>query len=265
MKPTRVALLDGGSMAIDGYKVYWNRGPGGDIRFPVYSVLIDHEDGLFVYDTGFDLEHMTTFVPQDQALQAPDQTLPGQLAKLGLKPEDVTHVLSSHLHIDHAGGHKYFPGATVVCHEDEYAQASNPPLFEKLSYSDLNYDPVLTAKRDKVEPAAGAFVPTYRFVRGDIEIAKDVWLWETPGHAAGHYSLMVKPAGRRPMLFCGDVAMTPRNLELVCIGSFHLDPTRALASLQRVIKLAEEHDAEIFCSHSMPDFVTWKKAPEWYE
>ena len=54
---------------------------------------------------------------------------------------------------------------------------------------------VLTAKRDKVEPAAGAFEPTYQFVRGDIEIAKDVWLFETPGHAAGHYSLMVKPAG----------------------------------------------------------------------
>ncbi len=67
------------------------------------------------------------------------------------------------------------------------------------------------------------------------------------------------------MLFCGDVAMTPRNLELLCLGSFHLDPTRALASLQRVIALAEAHDAEIFCSHSMPDFEGWKKAPDWYE
>lgn len=252
-------------MAIDGYKVYWNRGPGGDIRFPVYSVLVDHEDGLFIYDTGFDLEHMAKFVPQDQAIQTSEQTLPGQLAKLGLKPADVTHVLSSHLHIDHAGGHKHFPGATVICHEDEYAQASNPPLFEKLSYSDLNYDPVLTAKRDKAEIAPGTWEPTYQFVRGDVEVAKGVWLFETPGHSAGHYSLMVELAGRRPMLFCGDVAMTPRNLELLCLGSFHLDPTRALASLQRVIKLAEEHDAEIFCSHSMPDFITWKKAPEWYQ
>ncbi len=126
MKPTRVALLDGGSLAIDGYKVYWNRGPSGDIRFPVYSVLIDHEDGLFIYDTGFDLLHMQTFVSGDQPWQTPEQTLPAQLAKLGLKPTDVTHVLSSHLHIDHAGGHEFFPDALVYLHEAEYAQAQKP-------------------------------------------------------------------------------------------------------------------------------------------
>ena len=135
MKPTRVALLDGGSLAIDGYKVYWNRGPSGDIRFPVYSVLIDHEDGLFIYDTGFDLPHMQTFVAGDQPWQTPEQTLPAQIAKLGLKPSDVTHVLSSHLHIDHAGGHEFFPGALVYLHEAEYAQAQKPALFERMSYS----------------------------------------------------------------------------------------------------------------------------------
>ena len=81
----RVALLDGGSLAIDGYKVYWNRGPSGDIRFPVYSVLIDHEDGLFIYDTGFDLLHMQAYVSGDQPWQTPEQTLPEQLAKLGLR------------------------------------------------------------------------------------------------------------------------------------------------------------------------------------
>ena len=159
MKDTRVCLLDGGSLAIDGYKVYWNRGPGGDIRFPVYSVLIEHEDGLFIYDTGFDLEHMQTKVPGDQALQEPDQTLPAQLAKAGYKPSDVTHVLSSHLHIDHAGGHKHFPNTVVVCHADEYAQARNPPLFERLSYSDLAFDQALTAARDGLPSPEGAISP----------------------------------------------------------------------------------------------------------
>ncbi len=65
-------------------------------------MLIDHEDGLFIYDTGFDLAHMQTYIPGDQPLQTPEQTLPAQLAKCGLKPSDVGAVLSSHLHIDHA-------------------------------------------------------------------------------------------------------------------------------------------------------------------
>jgi 4-pyridoxolactonase len=275
-----VSLLDGGSLAIDGYKVYWNRGPGGDIRFPVYSVLIDHEDGLFIYDTGFDLLHMQTYIPGDQPLQTADQTLPAQLAKLGLKPSDVTHVLSSHLHIDHAGGHEMFPEALVYLHEDEYAQAQKPPLFERMSYSDLSFDPVLEAARDGLDLGSegdgdrGSSVK-YKLVRGDVEVAKGLHLVETLGHAAGHYSLLVEfpaedgaigaGARRRPILFTGDAAMTPRNLEMMVIGSFHLDPVKATASLHKIKDVAAQYGAEIFCSHSMPDFEGWKKAPEWYQ
>ena len=280
MKPTRVSLLDGGSLAIDGYKVYWNRGPSGDIRFPVYSVLVDHEDGLFIYDTGFDLLHMQTYVPGDQPLQTPDQTLPAQLAKLGLTPSDVTHVLSSHLHIDHAGGHEFFLGALVYVHEAEYAQAQKPALFERMSYSDLSFDPALEAARDGMDLGSegdgdrGASVK-YKLVRGDVEVAKGVHLIETLGHSAGHYSLLVEFPGedgatgagarRKPILFTGDAAMTPRNLEMMVIGGFHLDPVNATASQQKIKDLAAKYDAEIFCSHSMPDFEGWKKAPEWYQ
>ncbi len=278
VKPTRVSLLDGGSLAIDGYKVYWNRGPSGDIRFPVYSVLVDHEDGLFVYDTGFDLLHMQTYIPGDQPLQTPDQTLPAQLAKLGIKPSAVTHILSSHLHIDHCGGHEFFPRALVYCHAAEYAQAQKPALFERMSYSDLSFDPALGAARDGMDLGSegdgdrGAS-PKYELVRGDVEVAKGVHLIETPGHSAGP----LQPAGgvrrrgcagaasRRPMLFTGDAAMTPRNLEMMVIGGFHLDPVKGTESLQKIKDVAAQYGAEIFCSHSMPDFEGWLKAPEWYQ
>ncbi len=277
MKPTRVCLLDGGSLAIDGYKVYWNRGPSGDIRFPVYSVLVEHEDGLFIYDTGFDLLHMQSYIPGDQPLQTPDQTLPAQLAKLGLEPSDVTHVLSSHLHIDHCGGHEFFSRALVYCHADEYAQAQKPALFERLSYSDLSFDPALGAARDGLDlgsegDGGRGGSPKYELIRGDVEVAKGVHLIETLGHSAGHYSLLVEfggdgagAASRRPMLFTGDAAMTPRNLEMMVIGGFHLDPVKGTESLQKIKDVAAQYGAEIFCSHSMPDFEGWRKAPEWYQ
>jgi 4-pyridoxolactonase len=280
VKPTRVCLLDGGSLAIDGYKVYWNRGPSGDIRFPVYSVLIDHEDGLFIYDTGFDLPHMQAYISGDQPLQTPEQTLPAQLAKCGLEPSDVTAVLSSHLHIDHCGGHEFFPGALVYCHEAEYVQAQKPPLFERMSYSDLSFDPALEAARDGMDLGSegdgdrGRSVH-YKFIRGDYEVAKGITLVETLGHSAGHYSLLVEFPGadgttgagarRRPILFTGDAAMTPRNLEMMVIGGFHLDPVKGTNSLQKIKDVAAQYGAEIFCSHSMPDFEGWLKAPEWYE
>ncbi|MFH0915073.1 MAG: N-acyl homoserine lactonase family protein [bacterium] len=266
MKPIRVCLLDGGSMAIDGHKIYWNRGPAGDIRFPVYSVLVEHEDGLFLYDTGFDLEFMQTYVPQDHPIQSPDQTLPAQLAKVGYRPEDVTHVIDSHLHIDHCGGNNLFPQAKVVCHEKEYEQARNPELFEGLSYGAVAwFAPQLVAHRQEIPPGVDPTLsPEFELLSGDLEFAPGVRLLETLGHSAGHYSMLVELQGRRPMLFTGDAAMTPKNLEMMVVGGFHLDPVAGTRSLQRLKDLAAEHDAELFFSHSMPEFETWKKAPEWY-
>ena len=89
MSSPRVCLLNNGSMAIDGYKIFWNRGPGGDIRFPVYTTLIEHKDGLFVFDTGFDLEHMNKYIPHDQPIQTADQTVPAQLALAGYRPDTL--------------------------------------------------------------------------------------------------------------------------------------------------------------------------------
>ena len=48
MADTKVYLLDGGTLVIDGFHVFWNRGPAGEVRFPCYSVLIEHQDGRYI-------------------------------------------------------------------------------------------------------------------------------------------------------------------------------------------------------------------------
>jgi 4-pyridoxolactonase len=254
-------------MAIDGHKIYWNRGPAGDIRFPVYSVLVEHNDGLFLYDTGFGLDHMQKYVPQDQPLQSEEQTLPAQLAKVGYEPKDVTHLLLSHLHIDHCGGSALFPEAMVVCHEREYEQAQHPELFERLSYGAVAYfaPQLVQAWQELPQGVDPERSPEFLLLTGDVEFAPGVWLLETLGHSAGHYSMLVAFGGRRPILFTGDAAMTPKNLDMMVVGGFHLDPVAGTRSLQRLKDLAVEHDAELFFSHSMPEFETWKKAPHWYQ
>ena len=69
------------------------------------------------------------------------------------------------------------------------------------------------------------YTPKYELIEGDAEIAKGVRLFETPGHTAGHYSLMVELAGRRPMLFTADAIYAAKSLELRAIASFHVDPS----------------------------------------
>src|SRR6266699_2619231 len=219
MVAKKVYILDGGSLVIDRSQVLWHIDVGTPVRFPVYSVLIEHPDGLFMYDTGFDLDH-------------------------------VNFVVNSHFHFDHVGGNKYLTSATTLVNTAELRHAKVPEPFEHLGYSDLSFD----------------FPGTkYERISGDIEIADGIWLYETPGHTAGHYSLLVEMDDQPSMIFAGDAAYTHENLERLIVGGFHLDPTASVESLRRLKRLARTHDAQIYPSHEMAPFQSWNKAPSYYE
>ncbi|MGF1608342.1 MAG: N-acyl homoserine lactonase family protein [Kiloniellales bacterium] len=267
MSKTKVYLLDGGTLVVDGYHVYWNRGPGGEVRFPCYSVLVEHEDGRYLYDTGYDYDHVMRVLPFEKPQQTPEQTIPGALAKLNLKPSDIDYVINSHYHFDHCGGNKYLSEACTVCHAAELEQCNCPQPFERLGYSDYNFSPELAEKRGITlpdEPELDIYTPKFQTLSGDQEIAKGLWLFETPGHTAGHYSMMVELADRRPILFTGDACYTAKSLEMMCISGFHLDPTKSVQSLQRLKDLAEKHDAELFFSHDGESFAKYQTGPKFY-
>lgn len=267
MTDTKVYLLDGGTLVIDGFHAFWNRGPGGELRFPCYSVLVEHADGLYIFDTGYDFDHVMKVLPFEKPIQTEEQTIPGALAKIGKRPEDINYVINSHYHFDHCGGNKYLTTACTVCHSAELEACSCHQPFERLGYSDLSFSPELE-KKDEVaaatEPALDIYTPKFETVTGDQEIAKGVWLFETPGHTAGHYSMMVELAGRRPMLFTADACYSKKNLDMMCISSFHLDPTASLQSMVKLKELAEKHDAELFFSHDPDSFGDYVKAPGFY-
>ena len=245
----KIWLLDGGSIVIEHTQLMWNV-PGPQARIPVYSVLIEHDDGLFVFDTGFDLDHTNAVLPFELPEQTPEQTIPAQLRACGFEPGDVTTLVNSHLHFDHVGGNKHLPDATVVVHERELEQARNFQPFERFGYSDRSWD------------YEGA---TFRTISGDTELARGLWLFETPGHTIGHYSLLVTPDSGRPMVFAFDVVYTAEALEKGVQPGFHYDPVAGVASIERVKQVAAENEAEIFFSHDMDAWNGYKHAPDFYE
>ena len=270
MKETKVHLLDGGTMVLDRSRLFLNAGLTGGQRFPVYGVLIDHADGKFLFDTGYDLAHTCDHAPHTQPLQTEHQTIPGQLDLLGLRPSDVTHVINSHYHIDHCGGNKHCTHATTVCHKCELEAFRSPKTeIEIRGYSNTEFAPHLRdfpADADADEPQLGSgefdmYTPRFETLTGDQEIAKGVHLFETLGHTAGHYSLMVKLANRRPMLFTADACYSQKNLDMMCIQAGNRDEAQALASLQRLKNLAEHYDAELFFSHDPESWEHYQKAP----
>jgi 4-pyridoxolactonase len=244
----KVWLLDNGSIVIEHTQLMWNV-PGRPVRIPVYSVLVEHDDGLFLFDTGIDLDHINTVLPFELPEQTGEQTIPAQLERCGFGLGDVTAVVNSHLHIDHVGGNQLFKdtGVRHVIHEREVAQARNHEPFEFFGYSDKSWD------------YEGAKIETFS---GDTELAKGLWLYETPGHTVGHCSVLVD--GGRPLLFAMDVAYTSAAMERGIQPGFHHTPVDGVRSIARVKQLAEERSAEIFLSHDMEAWQGYTHAPGHY-
>ena len=270
MSDTKIYLLDGGTLVIDGFHAFWNRGPSGEHRFPCYAVLIEHADGLYIFDTGFDFDHVQSVLPFEKPIQAKEQTIPGALAQIGKTPEDINYVINSHYHFDHCGGNKHLTRACTICHAKELEACACHQPFEHLGYSDLSFSSELAADKvgkstqDAGDPPLDIYTPKFETLSGDQEIAKGLWLFETPGHTAGHYSLMVELANRRPMLFTADACYSKKNMDMMCISSFHLDPTASLNSMKRLLQLSEKYDAELFYSHDPESFGNYLKAPGFY-
>jgi 4-pyridoxolactonase len=245
----KVCLLDNGSIVIEHTQLLWNV-PGPQVRIPVYSVLVEHDDGLFLFDTGIGMEHMNAVLPFELPEQTEEQTIPAQLESCGFGLGDVTAVVNSHLHIDHVGGNQLFEGTNVrhLIHEKEVAQARNHAPFEFFGYSDKSWD------------YGGANIETFS---GDTELAKGLWVYETPGHTVGHCSVLVE--GNPPLLFAMDVAYTADAMERGIQPGFHHTPMDGVRSIARVKQLAQERGAQIFLSHDMEAWQGYTHAPGHYE
>lgn len=245
----RVFLLDTGRMTIDRSQVLWNVDCGTRLWFPIYAVLIDHRDGLFLFDTGIDPDHVRTTFPWEQVEQRDEQRIAAQLRACGYGPDDVTHLVNSHLHFDHVGANRLFAHAVTHVSRAELDEARDPHPFERLAYSDRGFE---DASR-------------WELLDGDVALADGLTLFETPGHSAGHYSLLVDGGGeRRSILFAFDAAYSHENLEREIVSGFHLDPVAATASIRRLKTIAQQHDAEIFVAHDLLAFEAYRRAPDAY-
>jgi len=267
MTDTKVYLLDGGSLVLDGLHVFWNKGPSGEVRFPVYSILIEHAEGRFLIDTGYDYDHVMKVLPFEKPQQSKDQTIPGALALLGLEPKDIDVVVNTHFHFDHCGGNKYFPDAKKICHKDEISQVFDPQPFELLGYSDLSFSAEAANARglgDQLLETTTKANSTFEGIEGDTELAKGVKLMFTPGHSIGHYSLLVEFGTRAPIMFTVDAAYTEQSLDMLCQASFHIDPVAGVNSMRRVKQLAVDNEADLMFSHDMENFKTYQTGTKYY-
>jgi glyoxylase-like metal-dependent hydrolase (beta-lactamase superfamily II) len=189
-------------------------GQVGRIRMPVAAFLVEHPKGNLVFDTGMhpELETTTERLKSTERLfdieQAPQWTLAGQLTAAGVAPDDVNIAVLSHLHFDHAGGLAQLPAARVVVQHDEWAAAFADDLVAFGVFNPADFD----LGHDRLE------------IDGEHDVFGDgsVRVIPTPGHTAGHQSLLLN----NDTLLVGDACYCQQALDLDALPPFGYDRAR---------------------------------------
>lgn len=150
------------------------------------------------------------------------QPLTSSLKQIGIAPEEVTAIINTHLHMDHAGNNRLFPNAKTYVQKAELQYAYNPHRFQKMAY-------------------VKEFLEGLDFITitGDYAFSDDVEIISTPGHTPGHQSVLVH--GECDYIYCGDIAPLRENLERRNIVGVLFNPVDALESLDRLRQIEGIH------------------------
>jgi N-acyl homoserine lactone hydrolase len=141
----------------------------------------------------------------------PGEDVPAQLRARGLEPRDVKFVVMTHLHFDHASGMSEFPGSTFVLTAAEWEAATTDPRPILRGYRPVQYDYVFDYRTVAYE---GDLVDSYASFGLTIDLFGDrsVRLASTPGHSAGHQSVICRLRDR-DFVIAGDAIYTMGQLD----------------------------------------------------
>lgn len=204
---------------------------------PIYAWVIEHPEGVIVIDTG---ETARTAQPgyfpwwhpffhlAVRVRVRPEEEIGPQLRALGIAPDDVRHVVLTHLHTDHAGGLHHFPQAQFLVARREYEAASG--LNGRVrGYLPQHWPAWFKPTFVPFESVAyGPFPSSYTLTR-----AGDITLVPTPGHAPGHLSVILQEDDRF-IFFAGDTSYTQQLMLEEAIDGVGPDEQAALQTIQRI-------------------------------
>lgn len=231
-----------------------------DVTQPCPSFLIEHERGLVLFDTGFDprsLDDMAGYYPEIAKVLHMEGTrdlgVDRQLSGLGYRPSQITYVVQSHLHFDHAGGLYLFKDSTLLMGAGEMAfalQAHDKPAAGFFRVEDI----LPTRHYDWIETAH------------DFDLFGDgsVVLLSSPGHTAGSLALFVRLPNRN-LILSGDACHFPLELDMGIIFTALDSAASATSSLRRLRMIAKAWDAEIWIQHEEAHWDKWPHAPEYID
>ena len=242
--------LDGGAMFGPVPKALWEQLAPPDRRnraaFGLNCLLIRNGEHCTLVDTGVGSKEPEK-IKDHYGLGSSQLTR--QLKNLGISPKEVTGVVLTHLHFDHAGGSTRldrsgeavppYPAATYYIQKAAWEEATHPNERNKASYHSDDFLPI--KERGRV-----------RLMDGDTEVAPGVLVKVTDGHTSGHQIVLVNYGGER-VAFMGDLVPTLHHLRLPYITSFDRFPEDTLAIKRALLEEAEQSGWLLVFSHGLKE------------
>lgn len=215
-----------------------------EYEIPIVCYLVQTVDGRnILIDSG-----LPAIIPEEEAEFENGVDVIEQLANLGLKPDDIDTVISTHYDGDHAGRHAAFTQAQYVVQRVHHLDAASNPRYASIQ-----------AEWDQ---------PLERIllVDGDTELLPGLALIETSGHVPGHQSVLVQlPQTGAVLLTIDAVPFADGFTRGAPDDDSNPDAAAIHASTVKLIELVErEHIGLVIFGHDQAQWDTLKKAPAFY-
>ncbi len=166
------------------------------------------------------------------------------LRKHNIFPADITDVILTHLHFDHAGGSTYrengvvkptFPNAKYYVQREHWEAANKP------------------AERDRASFFPEDFVPLQEhgllnFTEGEVEILPGITCRICNGHTSALQAPVISD-GKTTMLYCADLVPTSAHVPLPWIMAYDLRPLVTLEEKRRILNEAVDGDWILYFEH----------------
>lgn len=203
-----------------------------------HCLLLETDQGLVLIDTGLGVQdylhtkqRLGSLVSRLGRIENNlELTAIAQIQRLGFSPQDVRHILVSHLDFDHAGGISDFPHATVHVLSSEYNATQNLfSLKNKARYKTQQF------KQHRywnfIEHEQGeAWFNLYQ-VQGFHLFQDEILLIPLLGHSKGHCGIAIKQK-EGWLFFCGDAYYS----------HLQLDPKNKLRTLDKLERVFAENN-----------------------
>ena len=241
---------DGGALFSAIPKLLWNKVYPADennfTKLALRCLLVEQGDQKVLIETGIG-NHFSEKYLKNNGVK-PGNHLEESLIKNGLLPEDITDVLLTHLHWDHASGaiknetgkiKLTFPKANYWCSKSqwEHSKISNPR--EKAAY----HTEVLNFLNNSTK---------LNLVEKECELFQNIEVRFFDGHTPGQIIPFIH-FENKTIVYTSDLIPTAANIPLLWLASYDLFPVKTMEEKELFLYEAAEKDYVLFFEH---DFYT---------